>query len=121
MSSTLFEKLPPQLNNNKNNLSSDHTDVVYCVSWHEKNKWGEIEISSDFKVYPCCTLHAFHQLDKTFFDDYFDSLESDWNDISKHSLKDIILKYREHIKPENWKNKNTTPDCCKKACLIDKN
>ena len=95
-----------------------HKDVVYCISWHDNKKWTGVEISSDFKVYPCCTLHAFHQLDKTFFDEYLDSFESNWNDITKNSLDDILLRYREYIKPEKWKSMETTPNCCKKACIV---
>ena len=69
MSSPLYENLPDNINKNKRNLPKNFNDLVYCIGWHEHEKWAEVEISSDFKVYPCCTLHAEHQLEKTFFDD----------------------------------------------------
>ena len=75
------------------------------------------EISVDFKVYPCCTLHAFHQLDKTFFDEYLDGLPEDWNSLKNHSLDEILKRFKDYIKPEKWKRFETTPDCCKRACL----
>ena len=53
--------------------------IVDCIAYNEDDTWNETEISVDFKVYPCCTLHAFHQLDKTFFDEYLDGLPEDWN------------------------------------------
>ena len=91
---------------------------VNCVVYDKKlKKWNETEISSDFKVYPCCTLHAFHQLDKTFHDDYLNSLEEGWNDLTKHSLDDIMKVYREYIDPIKWNELSTTPQCCKKVCL----
>lgn len=91
--------------------------VVNCIAYNDNNTWNETEISSDFKVYPCCTIHAFHQLDKTFFDEYLDSLPLDWNDLKKHSLDDIMKVYRDYIKPKKWNKLETTPHCCKRSCL----
>ena len=40
-----------------------------CDSYYDdENEWRELEISSDLHVYPCCTLHALHFLDGTFYD-----------------------------------------------------
>ena len=91
--------------------------VVNCIAHNNDGSWNEIEISSDFKVYPCCTIPAYQQLDKTFFDEYLDSLPNDWNDLKKHSLVDILKIYREYIIPDKWNNIETTPQCCKRSCL----
>ena len=91
--------------------------VVNCIAHNNDGSWNEIEISSDFKVYPCCTIHAYQQLDTTFFDEYLDSLPNDWNDLKKHSLVDILKIYREYIIPDKWNNIETTPQCCKRSCL----
>ena len=91
--------------------------VVNCIFNNDDGSWKEIEISSDFKVYRCCTIQAFHQLDKTFFDEYLDSLPDDWNDLREHSLSDIMKIYEDYIKPEKWSNIDTTPQCCKRICL----
>ena len=91
--------------------------VVNCIAHNNDGSWNEIEISSDFKVYPCCTIHAYQQLDKTFFDEYLDSLPNDWNDLKKHSLVDILKIYREYIIPDKRNNIETTPQCCKRSCL----
>ena len=45
-----------------------HEDLVYCGAWHGNKKWKEVEIASDFSVYPCCLLNATHQLNDTYFD-----------------------------------------------------
>ena len=90
--------------------------VVNCIAY-KNNKWGEVEMSSDFKIYPCCTIHAHHQLDKTFNDEYLNSLPKDWKDLTKNSLDEILKIYRNYIKPEKWLDIETTPGCCKRACL----
>ena len=91
--------------------------IVNCIAYNEDNTWNETEISVDLKVYPCCTIHAYHQLDKTFFDEYLDSLPDDWNSLKRHSLDDILKIYREYITPEKWEKLETTPQCCKRSCL----
>ena len=68
MSSSLYENLPKKINNNQHNLPEEFEDLVYCIGWHEHKKWAEVEIASDFSVYPCCALHAEHQLNKRFLD-----------------------------------------------------
>lgn len=90
--------------------------VVDCVNYDEK--WNEVEISSDLKAYPCCTLHAFHFLNDTFHDDFLNGLPENWNSLKHHSLDDILKIYREYITPEKWEKLETTPQCCKKQCLI---
>ena len=119
MPSPLYENLPDNINKNKRNLPDKHSDLVWCVGWHENRKWDLIEISSDLKVYPCCTLHAEHQLEKTFFDEKLDAMEDGWNDLKKHSLKDILKIWREYITPEKWKNENTLPQCCGRLCRAE--
>ena len=29
-----------------------------CFNFHRENKWQELEITSDFKVLPCCAYHS---------------------------------------------------------------
>lgn len=118
MSSPLYENLPDNINTNKRNLPKNFKDLVYCIGWHQNEKWEEIEISSDFKVYPCCTLHAEHQLEKTFFDKTLDSMDKDWNNLKKNRLEDIIKIWRDHITPDKWKKEETIPNCCGKLCRI---
>ncbi len=120
MSSSLYENLPEEINKNKNNLPDDFSDLVYCVAYHENSEWVEVEISSDFSVYPCCALHAEHQLEKSFFDKKLDNLDKDWNNLEKHKLEDILKIWREYIKPEFWKKEETLPECCGKLCRIKK-
>ena len=116
--SPLYENLPEKINKNKHNLPETFEDLVYCIGWHENNAWAEVEISSDFSVYPCCTLHAEHQLEKTFFDKKLDNLDKDWNNLKKHKLKDILKTWRKHIEPKFWKKKETLPECCGHLCKI---
>ena len=118
MSAPLYENLPNKINTNRHNLPEDFEDLVYCIGWHQYNTWAEVEIASDFSVYPCCALHAEHQLNKTFLDETLDNLESDWNNLKKHSMKDIMKIWRKHIKPEFWQNVQTLPECCKTLCKI---
>ena len=89
--------------------------MVYCIGWHEHKKWYEIEISSDFKVYPCCTLHAEHQLEKTFFDDKLDAMDDDWNDL-KNPLKNIMKIWREYISLISGKMKKIFLNVVSKLC-----
>ena len=89
--------------------------VVDCI-FYDKD-WKEVEISSDLKAYPCCTVHAFHFLDNTFYDEYLDSLPKNWNSLKHHSLDDILKTYRDYIRPEKWQNVDTSPQCCKRQCL----
>ena len=118
MSSSLYENLPDKINKNKSNLPDDFSDIVYCVAYHENHEWVEVEISSDFFVYPCCTLHGEHQLNKTFRDKHLDSLDKDWNNLYKHSLEDIKKSYFEHIKTEYWKKEETDLYSKSIICLI---
>jgi len=118
MSSPLYENLPENINKNKHNLLETFEDLVYCIGWHENTAWAEVEIASDFSVYPCCTLHAKHQLEKTFCDKKLDNLDKDWNNLKKHKLKDILKTWRKHIKPEFWKKEETLPECCGYLCKI---
>ena len=78
--------------------------VVNCINYDDQNEWNELEIASDLHVYPCCTLHAFHFLDGTFYDEYLDKLPKNWNSLKHHSLDEIMKVYREYITPENGKN-----------------
>ena len=91
--------------------------IVNCIAYNKDKTWYETEISVDFLVYPCCTLHAFHQLDKTFFDEYLDDLPEGWNSLKNHSLDEILKIFKDYIKPEKWNSLETTPDCCKRSCL----
>lgn len=118
MPSSLYGNLPDNINKNSRNLAKDHKDLVYCVGWHQNKEWAEIEISSDFRVYPCCTLHAEHQLEKTFYDDKLDSMDKNWNNLKKNKLEDIMKFWRKYISPEKWKKEDTLPECCSKLCKI---
>tara|TARA_B100000085_G_C18252257_1_gene394536 strand:- start:158 stop:460 length:303 start_codon:yes stop_codon:yes gene_type:complete len=91
--------------------------VVNCIAYNDDGSWNETEISSNFNVYLCCTLHAIHQLNNTFFDEHLDNLPEGWNDVTKHKLVDIMKIYKNHIKPEKWEKLETTPNCCKTQCL----
>lgn len=95
-----------------------HEDLVYCGAWHGDKKWKEVEIASDFSVYPCCLLNAAHQLNNTYFDKKLDSMDKDWNNLKHNKLKDILEIWRQHIKPEYWKDEKTLPGCCNKFCSI---
>ena len=58
--------------------------------YDDENEWRELEISSDLHVYPCCTLHALHFLDGTFYDEYLDGLPKNWNSLKHHTMEEII-------------------------------
>ena len=120
MSPPLYENLPDKINNNRHNLPEDFEDLVYCIAWHENNAWVEVEIASDFSVYPCCALHAEHQLEKSFFDKKLDNFDKDWNNLKNNKLEDILKIYHEYIKPEFWKKEETLPECCGTLCRIKK-
>ena len=97
--------------------------VVYCINHGTQgmivDDWKEIEISRDLHVYPCCTLHAFHFLDGTFYDEYLDGLPKNWNSLKHHTMEEIIKTFREYITPEKWQKLESTPQCCKKLCLLE--
>ena len=88
MSTPLYKNLPKEINKTARNLSEDHEDLVYCIGWHENKEWKEVEVASDFSVYPCCSLHAEHQLNDTYFDKKLDSMDKDWNNLKHNKLKD---------------------------------
>jgi hypothetical protein len=90
--------------------------MIKCGAWHADKKWKEIEIASDFSVYPCCLLHATHQLKGTYFDKKLDSMDKDWNNLKHNKLKDIVEIWRQHIKPVYWKDEKTSPGCCNFLC-----
>ncbi len=118
MPAPLYGNLPEKINKTARNLSDTHEDLVYCIGWHDAKEWKEVEIASDFSVYPCCTLHANHQLQGTFFDETLDNMDNEWNNLKHNKLKDIMEIWRSHIKPEYWKSKDTLPKCCKQSCSI---
>ena len=118
MSTPLYKNLPKEINKTARNLSEDHEDLVYCIGWHENKEWKEVEVASDFSVYPCCSLHAEHQLNDTYFDKKLDSMDKDWNNLKHNKLKDILEIWHRHIKPEYWKDEKTLPGCCNHICRI---
>ena len=90
----------------------------YCVKciFYEDKQWKETEISVDMKVYPCCVLHYFHFMDKTFYDEYLDNLPENWNSLEHNSMKNILEIYRNYITPEKWESEKTCPPCCLNSC-----
>jgi hypothetical protein len=87
--------------------------MIYCGAWTDNKKWKEIEVASDFSVYPCCKLHASHQLNNTYFDKRLDAMDKDWNNLKHNKLKDILATWRQYI---NWKDNTNTPGCCNFLC-----
>tara|TARA_B000000557_G_C20807355_1_gene458341 strand:- start:1996 stop:2331 length:336 start_codon:yes stop_codon:yes gene_type:complete len=107
-----------ELKNNYYNLPNDHSYTVYCMAYHDEGDWEPIEISQDFYVYPCCMLHGRHQLEKTYNDEYLDSLDKNFNNLEKNNMKDIMKFWRNYIKPEFFEDLKKLPNCCKKACMV---
>ena len=71
--------------------------MIYCGAWTDNKKWKEIEVASDFSVYPCCKLHASHQLNNTYFDKRLDAMDKDWNNLKEMDFKQIFKKNRRII------------------------
>ena len=88
--------------------------LVSCNSYKNK-KWYNTEIDSSCRVYPCCTLHARYNLEKSYFDEYLDSLPLGWNDATKHTIDFIMSIWRNHIQAKFWEKENTIPECCIKC------
>ena len=62
--------------------------------------------------------NTYSLLDGTFYDEYLDGLPKNWNSLKHHSMEEIIKTFREYITPEKWQTLKTTPQCCKKQCLL---
>lgn len=96
-----------------------------CFNFHRKGSWDELEITTDFKVLPCCAYHSqarsplypYNKHDE-IKDEYFDSLPPDWNDLSKHSLKKILSHkvFTEYLTDKNWQDEKKCPPFCKWWC-----
>lgn len=104
----------------ENKLKNIHldpvNDVVYCIAWHDEEKWKEIEISADWFVYPCCVLQAADKAEDDLVDPELDALDNNWNNLKYNKLKDILNIWRTHVDPIKWKAEETCPECCKR-CL----
>ena len=89
--------------------------VVDCFSLKE-GKWTDIDISTEFDVYPCCAYHGEVYHTKNFEDSRLDGNKKGWNNLKNNSLKEILEKYSEVINEENWSSEDTCPTICLRFC-----
>lgn len=96
-----------------------------CFNFHRENKWQELEITSDFKVLPCCAYHSSdrsplypYKTNERIQDEYINSLSDDWNDLSKYSMEKILSHkfFTEYLTDENWQDEKKCPPFCKWWC-----
>lgn len=89
----------------------------YCFNYHDENKWNETEITIDFKVLPCCVYHSAAP-DGITNDPYLDNLPNDWNDLTKHSMEEIMNHkvFTKYLTDDNWQDENKCPPFCKELC-----
>jgi hypothetical protein len=90
--------------------------LVNCFTRIDQNSWRDIDISLDFKVYPCCAYHGVHKMRKTFDDDRLDNLPEDWNSLKKHSIEEILEFWSMYLNDEYWSDINLCPKFCIKSC-----
>ena len=83
--------------------------VVDCFSIKD-GKWTDIDISTDFDVYPCCAYHGAVYERNNFEDERLNKLSKGWNNLKNNSLENILKKYSEVINHENWSDE--------KSCLV---
>ena len=94
--------------------------MIDCLALREK----EIKLDTEGRVWPCCFYSAAANRKGCTGDDYIDNLPSDWNDINKHKLTDILNSkpFTEHWNTNNW-NTNPPPLCvenCSKSMRVEK-
>jgi len=91
---------------------------VKCAAYdYKRMKWAEYDISTDFKLYPCCAYHGYYELNP-WDKDNFANFPKDWNDLKKHSMKEIQTRMHSILNRKNF-NKGTCPEICKKTCGVD--
>ena len=109
--------------------TSDKEWKLKCFNYHawqtgqhgaEKivdNKWHDLDITIDLKVLPCCAYHSKCSEGPTG-DPYLDNLPSDWNDLKKHTLEEILNHevFTEYLTDKNWQDPETCPSFCASVC-----
>tara|TARA_B100000424_G_scaffold178010_1_gene137591 strand:- start:997 stop:1503 length:507 start_codon:yes stop_codon:yes gene_type:complete len=89
--------------------------VVDCFSIKD-GKWTDIDISTDFDVYPCCAYHGAVYERNNFEDERLNKLPKGWNNLKNNSLENILKKYSEVINHENWSDEKSCPGICMRFC-----
>ena len=89
--------------------------VVDCFSIKD-DKWTDIDISTDFDVYPCCAYHGAVYERNNFEDERLNKLPKGWNNLKNNSLENILKKYSEVINHENWSDEKSCPGICMRFC-----
>tara|TARA_Y100000361_G_scaffold77549_1_gene68651 strand:+ start:1096 stop:1614 length:519 start_codon:yes stop_codon:yes gene_type:complete len=89
--------------------------VVDCFSL-EDDKWTDIDVSTEFDVYPCCAYHGAVYDRKDFEDSRLNNFPRGWNNLKNNSLETILEKYSEVINEENWSSEETCPGICLRFC-----
>ena len=91
---------------------------VQCASYnYEKNEWAELDVSANFKVYPCCGYHGYYETHE-WDDDRFKLLAPDWNDLRKNNIETIKKTMFAILNVENFDSGNC-PRMCRATCGID--
>jgi len=86
--------------------------MIDCLALREK----ELKLDTEGRIWPCCFYSAAANRKGCTGDDYIDNLPSDWNDINKHKLTDILNSkpFTEHWNTSNWNN--NPPSMCVENC-----
>jgi len=82
--------------------------------------WKQLFISSKKQLWPCCFLHdeLFNGTKGSPLEPIFKEYGNDWNDLTKHSINDILehIWYRETLVDSWKKSHNMHQPRCYKSC-----
>lgn len=90
--------------------------LVNCFTRNGEKTWRDLDVSIDFKVYPCCAYHGLHKISKTFGDHRLDNLPEGWNSLKEHSMDQILVFWSRYLNDEYWSDINLCPKFCIKSC-----
>ena len=74
---------------------------------------SRIYISSDKKFYPCCDFYNNTPDNNAEFFNWWE--DTDWNDLTKYSIKDALNSYKVKELKKTWENKKVC-FLCKRRC-----
>jgi MoaA/NifB/PqqE/SkfB family radical SAM enzyme len=107
---TFKKKLKEQL---YNDMDMSNIDCKYT-------HWKQLFISSMKQLWPCCFLHdeLFNGTKGSPLESIFKKYGNDWNDLTKHSINDILehIWYRETLVDSWKKSHNMHQPRCYKSC-----
>lgn len=97
----------------KSKLMKIEKDDISCRLVHE----GEIFITYDQKVLPCCYLQRYAIRRPEIFSKVFESYDKNWNSVKHHSLEEILShEWFNSILEDSWDTKHKQHITCCEGC-----